>query len=131
MDSVARAVLGVLTRWIHISSVVVLIGGFFYARFVSAWAAKFRPVILTAMVTLLGSGLYNFLTKPGYPPHYHVWFGIKMLLVLHVFAVGLLLAAGGGDPAKDARRPRLMSGVVVSGFCIILISAWLRWISLR
>jgi hypothetical protein len=131
MDEITRAVLGVLMRWIHITSVVVLIGGFFYARVVDTLVPRFRTWILLTIVTLLGSGFYNFVTKPAYPPYYHMFFGIKMLLVLHVFAVGLLLAAPPGrDPAKDAKRPRLMSGVLVSGFCIILISAYLRWISL-
>jgi hypothetical protein len=81
-------------------------------------------------LALLGSGLYNFFTKPSYPPAYHMWFGIKMLLVLHVFGVGFLLGMPPGSPEKEARRPRLMTGVVISGFCIILISGYLRWISL-
>ena len=36
MDPTLRAVLGVCMRWIHIASVVTLIGGFIYARFVLA-----------------------------------------------------------------------------------------------
>lgn len=123
--------MGVFIRWIHISSVVVLIGGFTYARLVvGRLDDRFRPYILGAIVALLGSGLYNFFTKPSYPPTYHMWFGIKMLLVLHVFGVGFLLAMPPASPEKEARRPRLMTGVVISGFCIILISAYLRWISL-
>ena len=36
MDPAVSAVLGVCMRWIHIVSVVTLIGGFIYARFVLA-----------------------------------------------------------------------------------------------
>ncbi len=43
MDPAVRAVLGVCMRWIHIASVVTLIGGFIYARFVFAPALASLP----------------------------------------------------------------------------------------
>lgn len=135
-------VLGVLLRWVHITSVVILIGGIAYARWALApaaaaagdkrigaeTAARYRGWILTALIGILGSGLYNFLTKEVYPPGYHMWFGIKILLVLHIFAVAFLLAKPG---ATDEKRARWMSGVIVSGFLVIAISSWLRWLSLH
>ena len=132
-------------RWIHITSVVTLIGSFVYARYIvgpalaslegSARAAfersvveRFRPLAYTVLVTILGSGLYNYLTKPSYPPHYHMWIGIKFLFVLHIFAVALLYAMPG---ATSAKRERWLTGMVYSGLAIIAISAYLRWISLQ
>lgn len=115
-------------RWLHITSVVVLIGGVFYA-----WNARerispaFRRIVYTAVVTILISGIYNFVMKPSYPPGYHMWFGIKMLLVLHIIAALILLVS---RPAPDARQMRSMLGILISGVAVIAISAWLRWISL-
>jgi len=145
MDPTLRAVLAVLMRWIHISSVVTLIGGFIFARFAVAPAlatvaepergtignkvvANFRPLLYVVLATVLGSGLYNYLTKASYPPHYHMWIGIKFLFVLHIFAVSILYTI---PQAEEVKRVRWLSGMVWSGLVIIAISAWLRWISLR
>jgi uncharacterized membrane protein len=143
MDS--GAILAVFMRWLHITSVVTLIGGFIYARFV-VWpaveslgqaqgrafienmVAQTRAVLYTVLVTTLVSGLYNYLTKPAYPPHYHMVIGIKFLFVMHVFAVAVLYTLPNADPAK---RRRWLTGMVVSGIIIIAISADLRWLSLN
>jgi uncharacterized membrane protein len=144
MDPTVRAVLAVCMRWIHITSMVTLIGGFIYARFAlaSALAAlgepdrravarravlSFRPILYTVIATILGSGLYNYLNKASYPPHYHMWIGIKFLLVLHIFAVSILYAM---PDAEDAKRQRWLTGMAGSGLIVIAISAYLRWLSL-
>jgi hypothetical protein len=128
MDPTLAAILGVFFRWLHIMSVVVLIGGILYARSIGGkLAPSFRTTIYGGIVALLISGLYNFLTKPSYPPHYHMWFGIKMLLVLHVFAVSILLTVPAATEEKQRRR---MTGIAISATVIIAISAYLRWISL-
>jgi len=111
-------------RWLHVSSVVVLIGGFFYARVVAReMAASFKPVAYSAIGGILVSGLYNFLSKPSFPPHYHMWFGIKMLLALHIFAVAFVY---------DVKRNKLRSltGVLITAALILAISAYLRSLSL-
>jgi len=130
-------------RWTHVISVIALLGGFLYARLVlapalaalpetdrrafgEAAAARFRPILVTVVCTILGSGLYNYLTKDLYPPHYHMWIGIKLLLVLHVLAATLLYAMSGGD---EATRNRRATGIIISGVAIVLISGWLRYLS--
>src|SRR5216684_2165570 len=112
MGPTVRAVLAVCMRWIHITSIVTLIGGFIYARFALAPVLAtlgeseagrlsrrivegFRPLLYTVLVTALGSGLYNYLNKASYPPHYH-----------------------------------MVIGMVISGLIVIAISAYLRWLSL-
>ena len=123
-----ETILGVLFRWIHIASVVVLIGGIVYARFCArSFAPAFRPWIWGTTVAILCSGLYNLLTKGSLPPMYHMWFGIKMLLVLHVFVVGLLITT---KAVEETKRLRMMGGIAISGLFIIAISSYLRWISL-
>jgi uncharacterized membrane protein len=123
---------------------VVLLGGFAFARlalapalasepdsdrrrFADRIAARFRPILLTVVLTIVGSGLYNYLTKENYPPRYHMWMGIKLLVVLHVLAASLLYATA---PADEAKRRRQAAGIVISGAIIIMISGWLRYVSL-
>jgi hypothetical protein len=61
------------------------------------------------------------MTNPGHTPTYHILLGVKLLLVMHVFAVAFLVTQ-----PKNPRRARLMAGTVVSGLIIIAISAYLR-----
>jgi len=109
-------------RWLHLVSVIVLLGGVFYARVaVGDMAANFKPVAYAAIGGILASGIYNFVSKPFYPPHYQMWFGIKMLLVLHVFAAVIVYRKS---------KPRTLTGIIISGALIVVISGILRWISL-
>ena len=130
-----------LARWLHLTSVVTLIGGILYARFVlypasgglsseestgleNRAASRFRPMVFTAMALLVLSGSYNFLYKNPRTALYHALFGIKILLVLHVFAVAILATA-----PNNRRRARQMFGAAISGVIIILISAYLKGIA--
>jgi hypothetical protein len=116
-----EAALPIAIRWLHIVSVVVLLGGVFYARVVIGdMAASFKPVAYGAIGGILVSGLYNFLSKSTFPPHYQAWFGVKVLLALHIFAVVILY--------KGKRR--LLTGAVISGAATVAIAVYLRWISL-
>ena len=133
-------VLFVLMRWLHISSVATLIGGMIFGRMVMSQAAEglspdsreslldkaaalYRPLVFTAMGGLLISGTYNILTNLGHTPLYHMLLGIKFLLVLHVFAVAILITR-----PHNPRRARMMAGAAISGLAIIAISAYLRHI---
>ena len=130
-----------LMRWVHISSVVTLIGGVLYARFVmipaagslspdertvldDGTAARFRPMAYAAMAGLVISGIFKYLSMPGHSVLYHILFGIKILLVLHVFSVAIL-ATG----PKNPRRARQLFGAAISGLTIVLISAYLKGIA--
>jgi uncharacterized membrane protein len=131
-------VLSVVVRWIHISSVVTLLGGIIFGRLV-VWpgvrtlapesgraleetlAGRFRPFVYAAIAGLTLSGLYNIFSNPGHTARYHALLGIKLLLVLHVFAVAILVVK-----PKNERRARMMAGTIVSGLIIVAISAYLR-----
>ena len=130
--------LNVLMRWLHITSLVVLIGGIVYARAVAApafetlardarsaleeaLAARYRFLVFAAISGLVVSGLYNILSNPGHTPRYHMILGIKLLLVLHVFAVAILVVR-----PRNERRTRMMTGTMISGLVVILLSAYLR-----
>ena len=135
--------LNVIMRWLHITSVVVLIGGVLFARLViapvlrslpapeqdtlgDAVAARYRSLLYLAVLLLTGTGIYNMVVNLGRGPLYQALLGIKLLLVLHVFAVGLLIVK-----PKNPKRARLMTGVVISGLTIIAISAVLRQLHLN
>ena len=131
-------VLFVLMRWLHFVSMATLVGGILYARLVMTAsihalspdardafdgraASRYRPLVIAAIIGLILSGTYNLLTNPGHTSKYHMLLGIKLMLVLHVFAVALLIT----QPVNP-RRARMMTGVMISGLIILAISAYLR-----
>lgn len=120
-------ILALLMRWTHILSVIVLVGSAYYVRRTrSGFAPEFRSTVYTAAALAFGSGLYNFLTKGSYPAGYHMWFGIKFLLALHVLAALVLAAKRGGAGEKLERSLRI---TLFSATAAILISGYLRWLT--
>ncbi len=140
-----------LARFLHVGSVVILLGGIFYARQIlvptlnrlpeperlttSAFShAQFRGILLTLLAVTVLSGFYNFYSYSG-PKHsstYQMWFGIKMLLVLHVLATAILWSTSKqSDVLVGSRSNRRLFSLIVSGFVIVFISAYLRSLSQR
>ena len=136
-------VLSVIMRWLHITSVVVLLGGVLYARFILApvlqslaaqeqdtlgdsLAARYRSLLLAVVLLLTATGLYNMIMNINRGTLYQSLLGIKLLLVLHVFAVGILIVR-----PKNPKRTRQMTGLVISGLVILAISAVLRQLHLN
>ncbi len=133
--------INILMRFLHIVSVVTLLGGFIAWRLAlipateplatdmrtklgNAVAAAWRPVFFTAVGGILISGIYNYMNKTGMPKAWHAVIGVKFLLVLHVFAVGFIVT--GPDNAK---RSRQLTGILISGVVIVALSAVLRSLS--
>ena len=131
----------IVMRFLHIVSVVTLLGGFIAWRLAmipataplgddmrtrigNAIAAAWRPVFFTAVGGILLSGIYNYMNKTGMPPAWHAVIGVKFLLVLHVFAVGFLVTG-----PNNAKRSRQLTGIVISGVVIVALSAVLRSLS--
>jgi len=124
----------------------IAVGSFIYGRWVLApslqvlgeeqrrallerLAAHLRPLALTTIVALVVTGGYNLyrVLQGGVAAGYHMVFGIKFLLALHVFGMLFLLSMPpSGDPARDAKRPRLMLGAAVSGVIVLALGAYLR-----
>jgi hypothetical protein len=129
MDPNLTMILALLMRWVHITSVIVLVGAAYYVRRTrSAFAPDFRSTIYIAVAAAFASGLYNFLTKASYPPGYHMWFGIKFLLGLHVLAA-LVLAAKRDVPSDKLKRS--VGILMISATLVILISGYLRWLTMN
>ena len=136
------AVLPLIMRWLHIASVVTLIGGFIFARFAvapalaalpdaerktteSRVAAYFSPILYVALGAVLVSGLYNYLSQTNLPPLYHMILGIKLLFVVHIVAVSILYSLPSANPDK---RRRWLTGMIVSGLIIIALAGYLHFI---
>jgi hypothetical protein len=132
--------LGIFMRFLHIISAITLLGGIFAWRFGAipataalasetrvkvgdAIASTWRPFVISAIIGLLLSGIYNFLSKTGLTPAYHAVIGIKILLALHVFAAAILAAR-----PNNGKRERQLTGVAISGVIIVILSAVLRWL---
>jgi len=144
MNLIALEVLGVLMRWMHITSAVFTIGGIAYARLIEGPAiqavppedssvmlelsnARFRSLIYAGIGGLVVSGLYNLLSHPGHTRYYYGWLGVKMLLALHVFAVALwIVKPVSAELQEQVKRAGRLSGTLVSGLFAILIAAYLR-----
>lgn len=107
----------VLFRFVHISSAIALLGGILYARQIlvptlnalpeevrldAAGRAqkKYRSTLFTLLVLIVGSGFYNLLGGPKHAYAYQMWFGIKMLLVAHIFSAAILWVT---SPYGDVR----------------------------
>lgn len=136
----------ILARTVHILAAAIAIGGLVYARFVAfpvvealrddagtalreLLAARLRPIALTVIVLLVLSGSYNLyvILSQGVDSSYHMAFGIKFLLALHVFAMLFLVSTPpSGDAARDRKRGRLMLGAIVSGLIVLVLGAYLR-----
>ncbi len=128
MPPTLAMILGLCMRWLHITSVVLLIGAVYYAlRTTRAIAPAYASTLYAGIAGVLISGLYNFFTKPSYPPHYHMWFGIKVLLALHILAALVVVAR---RAKRTSEQVRTLRGIMFSAAAVIAISAYLRWISL-
>jgi len=143
-------VLHLFSRFIHISSVVIFLGGVFYARQVlvpvlntlpedvrmqsaAGSQIRYRATLFVLLLLIVVSGLYNFLSYAG-PKHgqaYQMWFGIKMLFVAHILASAILWATSPyGDVAVAGKSKRRLLSISISGLLAVLISAYLRSLTL-
>jgi uncharacterized membrane protein len=133
-----------LFRFIHISSAIALLGGIVYARQVlvptfnalpeevrleAAGRAqkRYRSTLFSLLVLIVGSGFYNLLGGPKHTYAYQMWFGIKMLLVAHIFSAAILwVTSPYGDVRVAGKSKHRLVSVAISGLIVVLISAYLR-----
>jgi uncharacterized membrane protein len=130
-----------ISLWLHLSSVVLLIGGAIGCRlslraaatamsqeslnkFGDAAAARFRGIVLLTIVLLVATGIYNYVHTGVHSVRYHILLGIKLLLVLHIFAATLASTR----PANP-RRVRQLTGAALSGLAAILIAVYMSQIA--
>ena len=143
--------LHIVARFLHIGSVILLLGGIAYSRQVLVPTLisldgdtrlrlardsqkRFQATLFILLTLIVLSGFYNYFTYAG-PRHtsaYQMWFGIKFLLVLHVVATAILWSTSAyKDAAAIGKSKRRLISMLISGFLIVLISAYLRSLSQR
>ncbi|MFL6351849.1 MAG: hypothetical protein ACJ74Z_08360 [Bryobacteraceae bacterium] len=134
----------VIFRFIHIGSVIALLGGIVYARQIlvptlnalpeevrleAATRAqrKYRSTLFTLLVLIVGSGFYNLLGGPKHTYSYQMWFGIKILLVAHIFSAAILwVTSPYGDVRVAGKSKHRLVSIAISGLIVVIISAYLR-----
>ena len=145
-----------LIQWLHMASVVLMIGGFFFLRVVlipasrslpenyqpklmAAALRRFRVVVWIALVTILASGIYNFVsflrsanaaTSAGMTPdfsYYILVLGIKLFIVFLIFTLGIVLTFPYPvfDPFQKRPSPWINLTMIL-GLIVIFLSAVLR-----
>lgn len=137
-----------IIRWLHIGSVIVLVGGTFFMLFVlhpaasllaedqraalrAAMLKRWKMVVHLGVLLLLVSGGCNywFYQIPAHPKDgpYHALMGVKMLLGLAVMFIAELLV-GRTKLAEKLRQqlPRFLAINLTLALVIILISGFLK-----
>ncbi len=144
-----------LIQWIHVGSVVLMIGGFFFFRVVllpianrskasenliAAALRRFSGIVWTALLTILISGLYNFITffrsaRAGaaidpivsdYSLYIFV-LGIKLFIVFLIFTLAIVLTFPYPVFSVYQKRPApWLNLTVIFGLIAIFLSAYLR-----
>jgi len=142
-------ILPLIMRWLHIFSAIVAVGGTMFIYFVLRPAAaatlpepehaalreavrkRWQHFIHAAILLFLVSGLYNYLVVTRLlhegQPLYHALFGVKFLLALAVFVLGLALTSGKAWSARLRANPGTWLGLLVLlAVVIVMISGFLR-----
>jgi hypothetical protein len=141
-------VVNVVSRWLHVSTAIVLVGGTVFIRFVLTPSAEklppgehdrlrelvtatWRKFVMAGIALFLLTGFYNYIAV-AIPKHhgdhlYHMLMGIKILAAFGVFFLAEALV---GRSAAFARfrenRKAWLLVLIVTAFAIVAISSLLR-----
>lgn len=137
-----------LSRWIHVGTAIVLLGGTAYVRFVLQPAAsqlpdehhqklreltvaRWKKFVHGGILLLLVTGLFNWLVLANpaaeFRKPYQILMGIKFLIALLLFVVASAMV--GRSKAFDRMRQnpkRALGLIVLLGAIIVCISGYLR-----
>ncbi len=141
--------LAVVSRWIHIGTAIVVVGGTVFLRFVLLPAAEKLPedmhqtlrgqvvrtwkiFVHTGIVLFLISGFYNYYLVFAKQQHqgdglYHALIGIKILLAMVVFFLASVLVGRAAAFEKLRQNRKMWLGIVILLAAIIVgISGFLK-----
>lgn len=145
MDGMTAA--EVISRWFHVGTAIVLLGGSVFMRFVLIPSAepmpeadhaalrerimgRWRRFVHAGIGLLLLTGLFNYVRQ--IPLHkgdglYHALMGVKMLLAFGVFFLASALAGRSAafEGLRQARKKWLLVTILLA-FAIVAISGYLK-----
>jgi uncharacterized membrane protein len=139
-------VLSLLSRWTHIGTAIVLVGGTCFLRFVLAPAAaqlpdaehqKLKELVMktwkkfvhAGIALFLASGFYNYLVvqAPKVDKRYHAVMGVKITLALGIFFLASALVGRSKSfegMRKNAKFWQLV--MIILAAAIVGISGYLK-----
>ena len=135
-------------RWLHILSATIAVGGMIFVGIVlhpamakglavdqvdafrelmmKRWKLVFHPLILVFLV----SGFYNYMmvTAPRHADDggYHMMFGIKFLLALIFFALGIIATSTMKWSEKMRQGKGLWLAVMLAGIALVMIGGYMK-----
>lgn len=146
MDSLE--VVNVLSRWVHIGTAIVVLGGTVFLRYVLAPAAealpesehnalrervmkRWRIIVHAGVVLFLLSGFYNYLVV-AVPNHhgdglYHALMGCKIILAFVVFFLAeALVGRAARFEGLRRERKRWLQLLIILAFIVVFIAGYLK-----
>lgn len=144
----AELALPLLMRWIHVGMAIVLVGGLIFYRLVFIPVAskvlseeeqeklrvplmrRWKMYIHPPIILFLISGFYNyiFITSGNHVGQglYHALFGMKFLLALCVFALGIIMTSTLTWSEKLRKNQALWSILLVLAVAVALIGGYMK-----
>lgn len=117
-----------LLRWLHILMIILMVGGAVGGRYLGSTlvAPLSRNAVFLGVFTVLTTGLVAMVRMIAtVPKGWHMWFGIKFLLALHVFAMLFLLT---NPNASEDKRKRWQLSALFSTIAVVAIATYLRYL---
>ncbi len=105
----------------------MLLGSAFYIHFVEKGIERIPAwYVLLPVVAVVLTGAWQFVLalQGGVTSNWHMVFGMKVLLALHVIVISLLQIRQNIDPEK---RRRWITGIVYSGSVVVILGGVLRY----
>jgi uncharacterized membrane protein len=126
-------IVNILSRWVHVMTAIVLLGGAIYVRWVLMPAAaelppeehdalrarlkqRWKKIVMLGITLLLVTGFYNFIV--AIPAHkgqavYHALMGIKILLAFAVFFIASVLVGRSAKFEPWRQNPKKWLGLLI------------------
>jgi hypothetical protein len=116
----------ILPGWAHVFLAIVMVGGAVGGKYlnVDGVSALSRKGVIGAIALMIASGLIQMMSiMANAPKGWHMWFGIKFLLALHVFAMMFLLTK---PDAPEAKRNRWRLSMLIGVVAVTAIGVYLE-----
>lgn len=138
--------IALVSRWVHVGSVILLVGGMAFKLFVLAPAAeplsetehnnlraniinRMRGFVHALVALILLSGAYNFYARMSTERPWHMLAGIKVLLGLFILFVASALVgrSKGLQKIRDDSRTWMKITLIVAALAVML-SGYMRFL---